>query len=189
MPRLTPELAPKSSPFTIRYFMTSQDPGSGQRLPAVPLWLIMAEGVAQDLCCSLFGVEMGLGQFSRRLAVVLVISVDLVERPSRLLRCRETEHSLPVREELARAGVLDDDRFAARQVARGPVAHPCILKLDARTLDAAELAPRPLNVALVHLGSRGHLARTTDLPTAPLQLLPLRHVSLAFQEQGQLQRL
>src|SRR5947199_15748 len=94
-----------------------------------------------------------------------------------------------VREELARACVLDHDRFPARQVARRPVAHPCILKLDARTLDAAELAPRPLDVALVHLGSRGHLARTTDLPTAPLQLLPLRHVSLAFQEQGQLQRL
>src|SRR5207247_8263325 len=189
MPRFTPELAPKSSPFTIRYFMTSQGPSSGQRLAAVPLCLTMAQGVAQDLCRGLFGVKMGFGQPSRRLAVVLVISVDLVECPSRLHRCRETEHSLAVREELARARVLDDDRLAARQVARRPVAHPRILELDARTLDAAELAPRPLDIALVHLGSRGHLARTTDLPTAPLQLLPLRHVSLAFQEQGQLQRL
>src|SRR2546429_4746126 len=141
MPRFTQELAPKSSPFTIKYFMTSRDPGSGQRLLAVPLWLIMTQSVAQDLCSRLFSVEMGLGQSSRRLAVVLVIRVDLVERPSRLLRCRETEHSLAVREELARAGVLHDDRFAARQVARSPVAHPCILELDARTLDTAELAP------------------------------------------------
>src|SRR5207244_8375101 len=162
MPRFTPELAPKSSPFTIKYFMTSQGAGSGQRPPAVPLWLIRAQGVAHDLCCRLFGVEMGLGQSSRRLAVVLVISVNLVERPSRLIRCRETEHSLAVREELAPAGVLDDDRLAARQVARSPVAHPCILKLDAGALHAAELAPSPLNVTLIHLGVGVHSARSTD---------------------------
>src|SRR5437762_3639375 len=141
MPRFTPELAPKSSPFTIKYFMTSQGPSSGQGLAAVPLCLTMAQGVAQDLCRGVFGVKMGFGQPSRRLAVVLVISVDLVECPSRLHRCRETEHSLAVREEPARARILDDHRLAARQVARSPVTDPCILKLDARTLDAAELAP------------------------------------------------
>src|SRR5205814_7555419 len=189
MPRLTPELAPKSSPFTIRYFMTSQDPGSGQRLPAVPPWLIRAQGVAQDLCRGLLSVEIGLGQSSRRRAVVLVIGVDRVERPGRLLRRRETEHPLAIREELARTGALAPNRFAARQVARRTVAHPCILKLDAGTLDAAELAARPLDVGLVHLGGRGHLPRPTDPPTAPLHFLSLRQVSLALQKQGQLQRL
>src|SRR5438046_4926347 len=112
MPRLTPELAPKSSPFTIRYFMTSQDPGSGQRLPAVPPWLIRAQGVAQDLCRGLFGVEMGLGQSSRRFALVLVIGVNRLERPARLPRRRETKHPLAFREELARTGALHHNRFA-----------------------------------------------------------------------------
>src|SRR5207248_1123845 len=97
-------------------------------------WLIRAQGVAQDLCRGLLSVEIGLGQSSRRRAVVLVIGVDRVERPGRLLRRRETEYSLAIREELARTGVLDHNRFAARQVARRPVAHPCILKLDAGTL-------------------------------------------------------
>src|SRR5205809_5074708 len=181
MPRLTPELAPKSSPFTIRYFMTSQDPGSGQRLPAVPPWRIRAEGVARDLCRGLVSVGIGLGQSSRRRAVVLVIGVDRVERPGRLLRRREPEHSLAIREELARTGVLDHNRFAARQVARRPVAHPCILKLDAGTLDAAELAARPLDVGLVHLGGRGHLPLPTDRHCLHLLFCPLRHYDLALQ--------
>src|SRR5437667_12030973 len=94
MQRVTPELAPKSSPFTIRYFMMSQGPSSGQRLAAVPLWLSMAQGVAQDLCRGLFGVELGFGQSSRRLAVVPVLRVDLVGCPSRLLRSPLTELSL-----------------------------------------------------------------------------------------------
>src|SRR5207247_10306739 len=114
MPRFTPELAPKSSPFTIRYFMTSQGPSSGQRLAAVPLWLSMAQGVAQDLCRGLFGVEMGFGQSSRRLAVVLVISVDLVECPSRIHRCSVTSHSLAVGGVLSRARVVESDRSADR---------------------------------------------------------------------------
>src|SRR5437773_12157323 len=97
MPRFTPELAPKSSPFTIRYFMTSQGPSSGQRLAAVPLCLTMVQGVAQDLCRGLLGIEMGFGQPSRGFALVLEFAFVLSDSPTAFNRGPEPNHSLPVR--------------------------------------------------------------------------------------------
>src|SRR6266508_5250447 len=129
MPRLTPGLAPKSSPFTIRYFMASRGLGPGQDFRA-PLPLLAAQRVAQDLRHDFPSVEICLRKASGRPAMALVVLIDHVERLRRLRRGGETKHAFAVRKELARAGILDHDRFAARQVAYAAVTDPRALKLD-----------------------------------------------------------
>src|SRR5919201_4430488 len=108
---------------------------------------------------------MALGQVSRRPAMALVIGVDGVEGVRGLFRRGETKHALPVRQELAWTRVLDDHGFTAREVARGSIAHPCVLELHAGPFRATEFPPRPRDVFLIRLGRRRDVSGQADPPS------------------------
>src|ERR1043166_1105919 len=104
---------------------------------------------------------MRLRQLPCRAALALVVTIDRVERGGGLVERGEAEHAFAVREIGARAGVLHDDRLAARQITERAVAHPGVLELHAGRLRAAELAARVLHVRAVGLRAPG------DLPGVP----------------------
>src|SRR5207249_1300334 len=85
--------------------------------------------------------------------------------------------------------MLHDDRFATGQIAKCAVADPRCLQLDIGRLGAAKLSARALNIGLVHLRCAGDLTCLPDAPTTILQVLPLFHVALRTQNEGQLQGL
>src|SRR5207302_3846464 len=157
-------LAPKSSPLTIRYLMTTSARGEGW-FSAVSPWSIAIQREAEDLCRDMLGVEMSLRQPSRCAAMHFVVGINNVERRGGLLQSCEAEHTLAIRQERTLSGVLHHDRFAAGQVTHGPITHPCILKLHTRWFGATEFAARVLDVCLILLGGGGDLTRVTDPPT------------------------
>src|SRR6059036_337247 len=116
MPRLMAGLAPKSSPLTIRYLMTTSARREGG-FSAVSPRSIAIQREAEDLCRYTLGVEMSFRQPSRCTAMHFVVGIINIERPGGLLQSREAEHTLATRKERARSGVLHHDRFAAGQVA------------------------------------------------------------------------
>src|SRR5205823_876136 len=81
----------------------------------------------------------------------------------------EPEEARGVGQEPARAGVLDDRRLAAGQVAEGPVADPGILEPDARGLRAAELPPRGTDVVAVAPGGGRDRVGVADAPAPRLE--------------------
>src|SRR5207249_4626302 len=177
-------LAPKSSPLTIRYLMTTSARGEGW-FSAVSPRSNAIQREAEDLCRDTLGVEMSLRQPSRCAAMHFVVGINNVERRGGLPQSCEAEHTLAIRQERARSGVLHHDRFAAGQVTHGPISHPCILKLHTRRFGTTKFAARVLDVCLILFGGGRDLARVTNSPAALFQLLPFLQVSWIFHEQRQ----
>src|SRR5881296_735343 len=104
--------------------------------------------------------------------MAVVVGIDVFQRGGGSVERSKAEHTFPVGQVTARSGVLDDDRLAARQVARRPIADPGVLKLHARRLRTAELAARSLDVGAVRLGGAGDLPRVTHAPAMVLEAPP-----------------
>src|ERR1043166_6064621 len=116
---------------------------------------------------------MRLRQLPCRAALALVVTIDRVERGGGLVERGEAEHAFAVREIGARAGVLHDDRLAARQITERAVAHPGVLELHAGRLGAANLAARVLHGGAVALGPPG---APRGVPPPPAVLCQAREV-------------
>src|SRR5438876_6455331 len=76
----------------------------------------------------------------------------------------KAKEALCIRQEPARARMLDDCRLPTREVAERPVADPGVLQLCAGRFRAAKLATGALDVALVVPWSAGDCMGITDAP-------------------------
>src|SRR2546427_6103389 len=119
--------------------------------------------------------------------MVLVVRLHIGHRLSGFVQVPEAEEAPGIRQEAAFAGVLDDGRLAAGQVAEGPVADPCVYEGHAHWLRTTELSPRPLDVCAVLLRRRAHLPGLANLPPEGFQTGSPIFVVLG-QADGQLKR-
>src|SRR4051812_15481499 len=69
-------------------------------------------------------IEIFLGQGTSQFALSLVITCDCLEAARRFVDGTEPKQSCRIRKELTRARILNDSRFATRQISNCAVAHP-----------------------------------------------------------------
>src|SRR5215472_10165189 len=173
MPRLMPQLAPKSSALTMRYFMTKSSPVSGQRIETSRSWRLVIQRAVQNFPQNLLGVKIPLRQFPRGAAMPFVVAIDGLEGAGCLFRRRETKHTFAVGQECAWPRVLHYSRLSAGQITHSAIAYPGVLKLHTRTLRATKLATRLLDIGPIQLRRGGDFARVADAPATIFHLLPL----------------
>ena len=85
-------------------------------------------------------VEPFSGSGGCRLRMARVVGVDAPDRLENLLERRECKQPFAGRQDIAEAGVLGDDRTAAREVAGAPVAEPAAAQPHVLVLGYRELA-------------------------------------------------
>src|SRR4051794_30589068 len=108
--------------------------------------------VIEELAQHFLGGEIFVGNFSRSLAVTLVVHLDSLESFKNALQGLEREQPLAGRQHGTEACVLRDHRTSGCQVARAAFAEPaasqthieipCDRKLATRCLDVVAVAPR-----------------------------------------------
>src|SRR5215472_19277972 len=167
----------------MRYFMTKSSPASSQRIETFCPRRLVTQRAVQNFPHDLLGVKIRLCQFPRGAAMSFVVAIDGLESADCLFRRRKAKHAFAVRQERARPRVLHYNRLSASQVAHGAIAYPRVLKLHTRTLRAAELATRLLDIGPIQLRRAGDLARVADAPATLFHVLALFQVPLPFQEQ------
>src|SRR5215470_4596250 len=188
-PRLMPQLAPKSSALTMRYFMMKSTAASSQRIETSRPRRLVIQRTVQNFPYDLLGVKIRHRQFPCGAAMPFVVAVDGLESADCLFRRRKTKHAFAVGQELAWPRVLHYNRLSAGQITHRAITYPRVLKLHTRTLRAAKLATRLLDIGPIQLRRGRDLARVADAPAALFHLLPLFQVPLPFQEQSQLEGL
>src|SRR5581483_3334648 len=102
--------------------------------------------------------------------VSAIVGLDRLDRRRRLVERRERVQAFAAREMLAEAGVLHDDRPAAREVARAPVAEPSAPRRDEDLLADGELAARSGDVVAPRIEGRRRRMRVAESPARALEL-------------------
>ena len=115
-----------------------------------------------------------------------VVGVDAPDRLENLLQRREGEQPFAGRQDVAEAGVLGDDRTAAREVAGAAVAEPAAAQPHVLVLGDRELAARLADVLPIGVEVLVECRGVTDAPSVRREHLA---VLIERVHEGELERL
>ena len=124
------------------------------------------------------GREVLLGERASGAAVTLVVTDDLLRARDGLLECLEGDEPLAGWHDIVEAGVLDEHRTPARQVAGASVAEPAAPGVDVQVLGDHQLRRRALNVVAVAPRIAGRRARVGESPAVLREGAAIRFVGL-----------
>jgi len=105
--------------------------------------------------------------------MLIVIFNGHLQAARSFVHVAKAQETCRIRQESAGAGVLDNGRFAAGQIAESPIADPGGLQPDTGWLYAAKFAARLLNVSLIVPGSASDRPGIPHTPSALSQHLLL----------------